>query len=288
MMPCGYRTNEFRLNGGPWNTVDGGGHLDIFKLRPGNYLLEFRGFDRYGSLISFPSVRVRANIVFYKSVVFLVSGALVIFGLLVLIILIIRRNRRKEMFIKENISMDLHDEVGTILTKALLAQRSQTVSSPNRRVEEYLLEGIHSLRLFIKTMNQSRLSLKTLVVEIRENIAPALTQADVGLEIIYDKNSELMLRSGLFRDVKLCVFEAVNNALKYAYAGKVTIVLVAAARKLDLTVTDDGLLTDLSVLENRGSGVGNLRKRADRNGGAVEFQVASGGHGLSVRMCFEW
>ena len=279
---------EFRFNNDPWKPAEGGAHIDIYKLRPGTYTLEVRGFDLFGTLINFPPVKIEAQIIFYKSMLFVWSAASTILLLSIVILMIIRWNRKRERAIKENISMDLHDEVGTILTKALMAQRSPSAVAGNRRVEEYLLEGLHSLRLFINTMNQSDLPLENLVVEIRENIAPGLKQAGISLEIMYDRQSKVSLPAGLYRDIKLCVFETVNNAVKHAYASRVVIFLDAGAGSLHLTVTDDGLLTDLMALENRGSGVGNLHKRTRRNNGDATFSLGTEGHGLSIKMRFGW
>jgi len=277
---------EFRLNGGPWNSLGNTAHLDIYKLRPGNYKLEFRGFDLYGVLLTFPAIELYANIIFYKSTVFIVSMAVLVVLLFIVILQIIRRNRQREKRLKEDIAMDLHDEVGTIFTKAVLAYRSESIENSSGKVESYLKEGLHSLRLFINTMNRTALPLERLVLEVRENILPYLKSAGITVEINYKAADNPNIPSDLYRDLKLCIYEAVNNAIKHSSADRFQITFIQSGSFLELNISDNGCLMDVTIIENRGSGVGNLRKRTDRHRGSVKFSVGHGGHGLSILFRF--
>ena len=279
-------TFEFRLNGGSWNSLGNTAHLDIYKLRPGNYKLEFRGYDLYGTLLTFPAIELHANIIFYKSTIFIVTMAVLVVVLFAMILMIIRRNRKKEKRLKEDIAMDLHDEVGTIFTKAVLAYRSESIENSPGKVESYLKEGLHSLRLFINTMNRTTIPLERLVLEVRETIFPYLKSAGIEVEIDYKAADNLNLPSVLYRDLKLCIYEAVNNAIKHSSANRFQITFIQSGSFLELLISDNGSLTDDAVIENKGSGVGNFRKRTDRHRGSVKFSVGQDGHGLSILFRF--
>lgn len=276
---------EFRLNGGSWNSLGNIAHLDIYKLRPGSYTLEFRGYDLYGTLLTFPAIDLRANIVFYKTTIFIATMAVLVVALFVLILQLIVRNRQKEKRLKENIAMDLHDEVGTIFTKAVLAFRTKD-SEVAGKVEGYLTEGLHSLRLFINTMNRTVLPLERLVLEIRETIFPFLKSAKIEVDIDFSTAGNPDLSSVLYRDLKLCIYEAMNNVVKHSGADRVVIRFVRSGSYLDLLISDNGRLTDVATIENKGSGVGNFIKRTARHHGTVSFSLGADGHGLKIDFHF--
>jgi len=272
---------EYRIDDGQWTVVDGTSYIEVQRFSPGSYTFEFRGHTTYGGLISFPSVKLVAQIVFYKSTLFLVMISGVFTALILVVVFLIRRGVTREKEIKENISMDLHDEVGTILTKAVLASRSG-MSGASERVEEYLNEGLHSLRVFIDTMNKSAIPVETLVIEVRENIFPTLALARIEGEIEWNGDKSIRIPAALYRDLKLCIYECVNNALKYSEATRIDLIITLAGGWLEFNIADNGKLTDIETLEGKGGGISNLRKRARKHGGDISFHIGSGGHGLMV------
>ncbi len=66
--------------------------------------------------------------------------------------------------------------------------------------------------------------------------------------------------------------EALNNALKYAQAGSVQIVIRCSHERLELEVIDDGIGFDPGKVEAGGLGLKNLRERADIIGGTLSIE----------------
>lgn len=71
--------------------------------------------------------------------------------------------------------------------------------------------------------------------------------------------------------------EALNNSLKYAEAGNITIELLKSGGKIILRISDDGKGMDLQAAENaEGIGRKNMRSRVELMNGKLEIQSAPG------------
>ncbi len=282
----GYRY-QFRLDDESWKDLGEQAKLEIFKLAPGGYRLEFRAFDENGTVVSFLPVRIQSHRAFFRSPVFLTVLSAALLTLSILVFFLVYRGRIREREIKENISMDLHDEVGTILTKALMANRSGSGRDSAQLVGDYLNEGLHSLRVFINTMNREKLGVSKLVAEIRELLSklPEAFSAEVHCD---SSSMEAGLNSALYRDIKLAVFELVNNCIKHSRASRIEINIRAVKNRIIVELSDDGILSDTKDLEDKGSGVRNLRKRTAKHGGSVVFNISPDGHGLQSILTFSF
>jgi signal transduction histidine kinase len=81
--------------------------------------------------------------------------------------------------------------------------------------------------------------------------------------------------------------EALNNALKHARAGQVTVRLGVDDGRLTLEVEDDGQGFDpQSASDGGGMGLANIRHRTEQLGGALEVRSAPG-KGTVVRVSLE-
>jgi signal transduction histidine kinase len=78
----------------------------------------------------------------------------------------------------------------------------------------------------------------------------------------------------------------VNNAIKHSSADRLVLTFIQSGSFLELEISDNGLLTEVSTIENKGSGVGNFRKRTGRHRGSVKFSVGHEGHGLTILFRF--
>lgn len=279
-------TYEFRYNGGIWTSFYGKAPFEIYKLRPGSYTLEFRAFDPFGVMITFPPVSIHAEVPFYKSTAFIWSVSLIIAAMAIFIVFILLSAGKRERKIKEDISMDLHDELGTLLTKSLLLFRKDDQADRRSQAEQYLQEALHSLRVFITTMKRSEIPLERLVVEIKETMLTSFSHESMTSEVRTITPPTILIDSGLYRDIKLCIFELISNIMKYSAADRVTILVDQQPYGIALRISDNGRLTSLDTLENKGSGISNLRKRTGKYRGTAKFSVTEGSHGLTVDLFF--
>lgn len=277
-------TYEYKFNNDGWNTMKDASYLNIYKMDPGLYTLQFRAFDEYGSLITFKPIEINATVVFYKNRYFIWSLFLLTIALIVLVVLNEIRRKYRENQLKEQISMDLHDEVGTILTRALMTAQSTGISKKDERLSSYLSEALYSLRVYINTMNKSTFSLHQLADELREMIYQTFAHTCLDVNPDIHIQSEKLISSEKYRDIKLCLYEILNNILKHAHASTIDIRMDDTSQHVRFIIKDNGLLTQIDKLDNKGNGVRNIRKRLKKHGGIASFTLSENGHGLLVSM----
>lgn len=286
MLKAVNHTYEYNIDGGQWNSISGPSYINIFKLDPGIYSINVRAFDEFGSLISFPKLQIEAKVPFLKSRLFLLLLTLTAFIFLFLFVFVLMRSSLHEQKLKERISMDLHDEVGTILTRALYVARSDETTAGNSRLINYLNESLFSLRAYINTMNYTTFSFRKLTDEIKEMVNALLNITGVTHEVTEKCDGDYQIKGELFRDIRLCLYEIISNTLKHSRAGNISIYVTAHNHVLTIFTRDDGVLKDVAALGQKGNGMKNLRKRVTKHHGTIEFNTPKQGSGLGIKMRF--
>lgn len=188
------------------------------------------------------------------------------------------QNRLQEQRLR--ISRDLHDNIGSQLTfiissidnlKYVSKDINQKLKEKLTNISAFTGDTIHQLRDTIWAMNKSEISVEDLHARIlsfleKAKVAVPNIQFDVSYEI--DKNESFTSLAGmnLFRVIQ----EALNNAIKYAEADKIDILLNKVDNVFTATVTDNGKGFDLNEVQ-LGNGLSNMEKRMSEIGGKVKI-----------------
>jgi signal transduction histidine kinase len=190
---------------------------------------------------------------------------------------------------RQRIGADLHDGLGQLLTAIELyctglkedASRTQPeLASRLERMGGMLREAVAQTRLLARGLapiGEDPDALRTGLAELAER-----TTAAGRIPCRFECPDPVPVRDGavaghLYRIAQ----EAVNNALKHAGAGEVTIRLSHAGGALRLQVADDG--KGMSRVRGRGIGLDIMRHRAGVIG--AELDVASNRGGGTVVTC---
>lgn len=275
---------EYQFNNEGWISMKDASFLNIYKLDPGLYKLQFRGYDEYGALITFKPLYLNATVIFYKNRYFIWALFLFSISLIILVIVNEVRRKRRENLLKENISMDLHDEVGTILTRALMVSQVSGIPQKEEKVTSYLSEALFSLRVYINTMNKHSFSLYQLSDELKELMSKSFPENEYNVHVRIKIDTETEISSEKYRDMKLCMFEIMNNILKHSKAKNITVEFTATPLLIRFQIVDDGVLTDMESLEEKGNGIRNIRKRVKKHKGLSDFSISEKGHGLQITL----
>jgi signal transduction histidine kinase len=275
---------EYSLDGENWIKMKGESFINIFNLAPRNYTLIIRAFNEYGSPIQFSPLLINASETFFKSTTFIwaILSTAGLFLALYITLLLTRRKREKEL--KEKISMDLHDEVGTILTRSLYLNKSETTTQNRKRLDQSLNEALYSLRAYIHTMNRQEFPVTQLRDELIDLAQSTLSSAGYHVESNTDIDNVYKVDTELYRDIKLCLYEILNNTIRHANGDRFKLDLQAKDGSLYIYTQDNGILKNISQLANKGNGISNLNKRIRRHQGNITFDVPAQGTGLVVKM----
>jgi signal transduction histidine kinase len=88
----------------------------------------------------------------------------------------------------------------------------------------------------------------------------------------------------LYRDIKLCLYEIMNNTIRHAKGNRFKFEFRATDGMLYIATCDNGILDDIRNIEDKGNGVRNLVKRVKRHNGKISFSIPEKETGLCVKM----
>ena len=199
---------------------------------------------------------------------------------------------------RRRIAVELHDSVGqslsaikyTLERAIIMIQRPDLGSAESvltlavQRIHE-TADGIRAISMNLRPQMLDNLGAASATSWFCRGFAEVYPTLSVRTEISA-QNDEIPKRisTHLFR----CVQELLNNAAKHAQAKSVLIELKREGAVLSLEVRDDGVgMTDeaLDPARLHGSGIRNLRERAEMTGGRFSLS-SSDGCGTSARI--EW
>lgn len=185
--------------------------------------------------------------------------------------------------VRTRIASDLHDEVGSNLTRiSMYSDLVQQESDEHERagyltmINQVSREVIHTMSDIVWSIDSGRDSLGALVNRIRE-VAEQLFQPK-GILIDWEAEglpSERNLPPALRQHVFLIVKEALNNAARHARATRLQIRFVYTKSLLQLTIADDGIGFP-GKDQPRGNGLRNMQRRAERIGAKLQIESNRG------------
>jgi two-component sensor histidine kinase len=262
--------------------------IKISNLPYGDYSLIIYMYDNFGNLKDKKQLTIHAIVPFYYHLSFYI-------GLLLLLLLFgsisiynIRKANKTEELVKDRIAMDLHDEVGTVLTRMLMTANSKKeVAQQQAELKQGITEALFSIRTSIHALSGSKTTIEDLIDDTLEFLKKELSNSAISYQFRYTKDIPTrLLTPELFRDCKLILFEATANALKYSQATEF-IVDYQLGSELVITISDNGILTDVNSIYNKGNGIGNIIKRTERNSGKYVF-YCNAPQGLTIQLRFNW
>lgn len=189
--------------------------------------------------------------------------------------------------ILENISRELHDNIGQLLTVAKI-HLNTIVKHPEKRTTEKFIEtnnvvdmAISELRILSKTPGTDKIKQFSLLnaLSIELDRINKLESVKVLLMI----KGEIVPFSA---DTKIIIFriiqEFICNTIKYASASELNIILNYDIDNFVLDIADNGKGFDMNSKMHQGSGISNIKNRAALIGAACVFK--SGVEGTSLTL----
>jgi len=279
---------EYKINDGEWLQLINNNVLRISDLKGGNNKLRIRLKDSFSNICDTKEYEINAKIPFYYELYFYIFISILITTLSFLAVYYFNQMRRVEVETKKRISMDLHDETGTILTRVLLMSKSESLVVKNiDLLQSSLKEALFSLRTFMDSLSGKKSYLSDLIIELKEFMSISFRGTNISAQLSSEKIENIWLSTELYRDIKLCMFEAIQNTLKHANSSKFDVRIYRKNAKLYLEIADDGqTYLSLEDLEEKGNGFRNFQKRTNRHQGSLK--IALKGEKKSVHLFFEF
>jgi ligand-binding sensor domain-containing protein/two-component sensor histidine kinase len=272
---------EYRLNNTDW-TQTGERTLNFANLPNGENHLEIRAAtdDRiYSANPASVAFRVAAP-VWQRSWFVVLTIALI--GLTAFGIYRYRLNKLLEIErTRTRIASDLHDDIGTNLSKISLLSEIVNLQLANQNLEsnhllnsiaEISRESVGSMSDIVWAINPKRDSVLELVRRMRLHVEESFLEKGVRVRFNAPKEgASIKLSMDVRRELYLIFKEAVSNAARHSDCKNVEVDFRLESGTIFLQITDDGKGFNASEKAD-GNGLENMRSRAAKNGGKFEVK----------------
>jgi len=156
-----------------------------------------------------------------------------------------------------NISQEVHDNIGQVLSLAKLSLATTTADTFDERspsIKELVSKAIGDLRDLSKSMHPDRIVQLGIVEAVRQELSFIEKTGKFSVALEADKDIHLAADKILiaFRMVQ----EALNNAIKHSEATLLTIVMDEGDEYDTIIIKDNGKGFDQQLLEARSTGLG--------------------------------
>jgi len=256
---------EYKINNSNWFDLTNGSYIDLISFLPNTYYIQVRGFDELGRSIIFKPVKVSVTQNFFETEWFLV---LIIMSLAILVIVnffLINNRLQLRNDIYEKINMDLHDEIGTILSKtSLLISYSKSID--RETILRNVKQANYGLKVYIDTSRQLRKKIVSLYYEGIEIMESSLKIRDIPFTHSFLGSKDVKINSNLYKDIKLCLYEVFNNTIKYSTTNFVSLEFIEKKGLLMIIITEKN---NFFIESKLGNGIHNINKRVNRNNGRL-------------------
>lgn len=293
---------RYRLQGleDTWTEAEDRRTAFYTRLRPGRYRFVVMAYDGRGNASEHGAefaFTLQPRFIETTGFMALMGGVLVAMGagLWQLKLSIGRRLQRAEeqrLVDRERarIARDIHDDLGAVLTRIVF--RSEMVARSTfgganlteaaKGIAEAAREAVQSLAEVVWATNPGRDNLESLANFISQRAEKLLEGLPTNLHWeIQQPLPAIPLSSDVRHNLYQVVKEALNNAMKHAEAGRITIQLAVTDGNLRVTVEDDGCGFDSQNPTLEGNGLENMRSRIVALGGTLEL-LSQPGRGTKV------
>ncbi len=191
--------------------------------------------------------------------------------------------RRAVLEERQRFTRDMHDGIGGQLLSLLLKARSGTVAM--EEVERDVAQSLHDLRLVAASLDGADEGLAVSLASFRARAADQLEAAGVALDWQETGDSAAVsLDARQTLDLLRILQEAVTNIIRHAKASRVTIQIAFdhQTKTLSLSIADDGKGFETTSAAASGQGLANMKVRAARLGGDINFLRPHGHPGTVI------
>jgi len=270
---------EYRLSeSDPWKFIGSEFSLSLIGLSPNFYKLQIRLAGKSINMAgNFASVEFRVLPPFHKTAWFYLSVFLAVSTLAFLIYRVRRRQILTIQNVRNKISSDLHDDLGSRLTNIRFLSvlgKDKNVSPVEKekylkKISEEALASGDALDEIVRNMKIHDEELEDIIARMRHYANSVFDNGITDLKIIVDENMvSKKLNLEKRRDLLLVFKEILNNIKKHAHARQVNIELKTQGSSFHLKVQDDGKGFETDLFTDR-NGLKNVKSRINKWKGKV-------------------
>ncbi len=291
-----------------WVMVQGNNQLRYVGLEPGKYILRLKVIN--GDNISSDEKTLYITITppIWQTWWFIIPMAIfVLFGIIYIVQRVSNMNIKRKLKelqrkqeiegIRQRISSDLHDDIGSGLSKmALISElaKSQTqnpeeLQNKLSRLTENSRDMIRSLGEIVWAINPQNDKLPNLLAYMRAYASEYLETTDIVITYhIQESQEATAINPDFKRNIFLILKESLHNAVKYAEATHIEIGFTVKNNnntpiEYQFWISDNGKGIDQNAMRKFGHGLSSIKKRAESIGALYTLE-SSMGKGVKIML----
>lgn len=264
-----------------WSIPSDENIIRFTNLDPGDYALHVKGGSDINSLSSeLFSIDLVISDAWYNSLWFKLLLLVSFIGVLISVFSIRYAQLLKYQNLRSEISKNLHDDVGTMLTGiAMQSEMMEKIASEEnkdiaRGIALRSREAMINMRDTVWAIDSGKDTTMDLKDRILDYIQDTLYPKDIGYSIKSNiTKSDMKIMPHIRQNIYLITKESINNIVKHSNTEKVEISLDVTKKTLSLIIKDFG---SLSKIKSSGQGLKNMKERANAIGGTYTFEYDQG------------
>ncbi len=266
--------------------------LTLANLKPGKYTFQVKAVLSDGTVSNTPAaVYFSIAYPFFETWWFYVLMTISLAAILYLLYRYRINQLLKLQSVRNNISADLHDDIGARLTSInlLSALGEQKIHEPLeasdylKRIATEVQSSGEALDDIVWSINTRNDSMNEITARMRRYAAEIFDSTSIQYSIyVDDMPVQLKLPMEKRRNLFLIYKEAINNIYKHASASEVKISIATTNHMLIMEISDNGKGFDLQQPTHR-NGLKNMQYRMQKPGGLVVIN-SSPGNGTTVKI----
>ena len=183
---------------------------------------------------------------------------------------------------RNRISQEIHDDIGSGLTSIRLLSeiaKAKSTSDDSKELEKISETSnilIDKMNEIIWTLNSRNDTLPNLIAYLRHLIVEYFEPLPFQLHIATpDPIPEIKVSGKIRRNILLSVKEALHNIVKHSQATQVNVKFIAG-EYFSISITDNGIGFNTSVIQNFNNGLLNIKERLSAVGGSCIISTHDG------------
>jgi ligand-binding sensor domain-containing protein len=284
----------FRLAGydNTWLNTTGANRSVIYNnLPPGEYTFLLKSSGYAGNWNNAPvELRIIIDSPLYRKWWFILIVIFIVGGIISYIVWARINQYMSVKKLKEKLSADLHDSVGSGLTEISLLSavaRDYPVSDVQMQkaklqtIGERAGELIDNMSDIVWLVNPKNKSLKDLILRLKDSYSGLCGSLGISFKLMnIEQLDESDINMEKRQNIYLIFKEGINNSIKYSGCRNIILSVESDNRNYEITLKDDGSGFDTNN-KYPGNGLNNMKKRSRESGMRLELE-SSEGHGTVI------
>ncbi len=283
-----------------WNIPSSKNYVTYNDLPPGDYIFKVKSTNSDG-LWSGNILQIKIDIIspfwttwWFFAIIILILAAIIFFlynfqlRLKLKHVLEFEKIREQESEkIRKKTAADFHDELGHTLTRISILTELAKDKINEKQIEVLpLLEKISEnskilydgTKDFIWAIDPNKDTFYDLMIRLKDFGDDLFSSTEVQFQVngITDELKGIPLKMDWKRQLSLLFKEGMNNALKHALCRQVFLEASILDQEFEISIVDDGKGFNPSEYFNHNNGLQNMRRRAEKISGILEFESKKG------------